>query len=255
MNISMYRSDLPDWVKDNMQMTCSYCGALIADNSDTGVTTARWCVNPRCPGHMQHKIKYVADFFHVKNFGPKAALSYIRNHKCTNHLEILKEWYTGEKPLVTLAEVAELACIEGYGSTQATQELNVYISFEDYFSEPRRVNPILAPHKDFLIECSKYFNLKPPLAARKMLVMGTGSFHNYNNREEFFSTINDAYGQYVQVIQTGKRKTGVSYLIKELDAVDHAKSQIAKECGIPIVTPSQFVAIIASMCPYINEEC
>lgn len=254
MILTMYRNDLPDWAKSKIKTTCSYCGSFIADNSDTGVTTARWCVNPICPGHMMHRMKFVADFFHVKNFGPESALSYIRMNKCTNHLEILKEWYTEEKPLVSLSDVAVLACIEGYGATQANQELNVYSSFEEYFSVPMRVNQVLRDKKDYLIECSKYFNIKPALASRKMLVMGTGSFHNFTNRDEFFKLVNDAYGQYVQVIQTGKRKGGVSYLIKEADAVDHSKSQIARENGIPIVTPKEFIAIIASMCPYINEE-
>ena len=52
------------------------------------------------------------------------------------------------------------------------------------------------------------------------------------------------FGQYVHVIQTGRRKTGVSFLIKEEDAVDHSKSQLARENNIPIVTPTQFIAIL-----------
>lgn len=254
MVLTMYRTDLPEWAKSKIKTTCSYCGAFIADNSDTGATTARWCVNPSCPGHMMHRMKFVADFLGVKNFGPETALSYIRSHKCTNHLEILKEWYKEEKPLMTLAEVATLACVEGYGATQANQELNVYKSFDEYFSNPLRVHTALKGKLEYLNECASYFNIKPPLSQRKILVMGSGSFNNFENRDAFFRLINEAYGQYVQVIQTGKRKTGVSFLVREKNCVDHAKTQIAKECHIPIVTPSEFVAIIASMCPYINEE-
>jgi len=254
MQISMYRTDLPDWVRDNMKMLCSYCGSFIVDNSDTGATTARWCCNPSCPGHMMHKAKVLADFFDIKGFGPQTALSLIRTLKLNNHFEFMKRWFGDKKPLATLAEVAVLACIEGYGAPTANKELNHYASFEEYFSKCSSLNPLLVENKELLIEGEKYFTLKPPVAARKMYVMGTGSFHGYNSREEFFRLINDAYGAYINVIQTGKRKTGISYLLKEYDAVDHAKSRIALENNIPIVTPSEFVSIIATMCPYIPEE-
>lgn len=254
MVVSQFRTDLPQWAKDNMQTICPYCGAFIIDNSDTGATTARMCARKTCPGHMQHKMDFVANFFHVKNFGPKSALNYIKAHGCTNHLEILKDWYKDEKPLVSLADVAVLACIDGYGDTQANKELSSFPSFAAYFADLPRANPLLRENMELLFECETYFNIKPPLASKQMLVMGTGSFHNYSSREEFFQEINDAFGQYIHVIQTGKRKTGVSYLIKETDAVDHSKSQIAHECGIPIVTPAEFLAIMFQLCPYLSEE-
>lgn len=251
---SMYRTDLPDWVRENMQMECPYCGSLILDNSDTGVTTARWCANKRCPGHMQHKMVYVANYFHVKNFGPKTAHRYIVAHKCKNHLEIVADWFQGKKPLVTLADVAVLACIDGYGSTQANKELSQYGSFNAYFANLVGANPLLRQNMDWLLECESYFTVKPPLAARQMLVMGTGSFNGFSSRDEYFAAINNAFGQFIHVIQTGKRKTGVSYLIKERNAVDHSKSQVARECGIPIVTPLEFFEIMKSLCTYKPEE-
>lgn len=254
MVVSMFRTDLPQWAKDNMMMTCPYCGAFILDNSDTGTTTARMCARKTCPGHLQHKMDFVASFFHVKNFGPKSALNYITAHKCTNHLEILKEWYKDEKPLVSLADVAVLACIDGYGDVQANKELSSYASFSAYFANLPAANPLLRQNMELLLECETYFNIKPPLAAQQMLVMGTGSFNNFASREEFFEMINDSFGQYIHVIQTGKRKTGVSYLIKETNAIDHSKSQIARECGIPIVTPAEFFAIMQQLCPYLPEE-
>lgn len=251
---TLYRTDLPDWVRDNIKTECQYCGSLILDNSDTGVTTARMCANKQCPGHMMHRMSFVGDFFSVKNFGPKTALSYIHAHKCTNHLEILKEWFKDGKPFVTLAEVAVLACIEGYGETQAAKELNPYSSFAAYFADFYRANPLLRANMDYLIECEQYFNIKPALSEKQMFVMATGSFKGYPNRDMFFSEINDAFGKYINVIQTGKRKTGISYLIKEKDAVDHSKSALAAECGIPVVTPAQFLSIMETLCPYFNEE-
>ena len=104
------------------------------------------------------------------------------------------------------------------------------------------------------MKCESYFAIKPALSSRIMRVMGTGSFHGFSNRDEFFNKVNAAYGNMIQVIQTGKRKTGVSYLIKEHDAVDHSKSQIAREEGIPIVTPKEFVDILDRLCSYTCEE-
>lgn len=253
MQITLCRSDLPEWAMNNMKMICDYCGSYIVDNGDKGGTTARWCCNPACPGHLCHKAKELANFFNIKGFGPATALQIIKLEKYTNHFQFIPRWFKDKKPLLTLPEIAVLACIEGYGAPTANKELSHYASFTEYFNTVPFPNPLLVSNKETLLYAETLFAIKPPVAQRKMFVMGTGSFHGYNNREEYFSLLNDAYGAYINVIQTGKRKTGISYLIKELDAVDHSKSKIAKECGIPIVTPTEFLSIIASMCPYIDE--
>lgn len=254
MQISLYRTDLPDWVKEEMTMLCPYCGSFIADNSDTGATTSRWCVNPECPGHMMHKAKDLADFFGIKGFGPRTALGIIRTLHLKSHFDFIPRWFGDKKPLVTLPDVAVLAGIDGLGMPTAQKELGHFGTFEEYFSLCNTPHPLLLKHKSELIYAQQFFVLKPPVAARKMYVMGTGSFNGYSSRDEFFRLLNDAYGMYINIIQTGKRKTGISYLIKEYNAVDHSKSRIARDNGIPIVTPSEFVSIIATMCPYIPEE-
>lgn len=254
MVLSMYREDLPDWVKDNWLTTCPECGAYICDNSDTGKTTARWCVNPRCPGHMSYKADRLAKYFHIDNFGPKTALTTIRTLKFTSHFQFLTRWFKDSKPILTLPEIAELACLEGYGRTQAQRDLSQYPSFTVYFATCQEVNPILRENKEFLIESEKYFQIKKPLSAKQMRVMGTGSFHGFSSRDDFFRAVNGVFGSYIHVIETGKRKTGISYLLKEPDAVDHSKSAIANECGIPIITPDQFLALLSSWYPEALEK-
>lgn len=250
----MYREDIPAWAKENMLQTCPYCGSFIADNGDTGVTTSRWCVNQSCPGHMMHRADNLAKFFHITGFGPETALSHIRRKGYKSHFDFIPYWFDGKHPYISLPEVAVLACIEGYGGPTACAELSHYGSFTEYFSTCTTLNPLLVAHKDELLYSEQFFTIKPPLAFKRMLVMGTGSFKGYTNRDEFFRLINDAYGMYINVIQTGKRKTNISYLIKEYDAVDHSKSKIAHDYGIPIVTPTEFLSIITSMCPYIPED-
>lgn len=250
----MLRSNLPQWVKDNILQKCTYCDFPILDNSDTGVMTARKCSNPKCPGHMSFKADYLAKFFHIKGFGDKTALNVIKVKKFESHFDFIPYWFEDKKPWVSLAEMADLACIEGYGLTQAQNELNSYRSFTDYFNTCTMQNPLLAANREMLLRAEKYFDFKPPMSDNKLYVMATGSFHGFENRGDFFNRLNLLYGSAINIIQTGKRKTGVAYLIKEVDAVDHSKSQIAKECGIPIVTPNEFCAILHYNFPYILED-
>lgn len=254
MKVSAFRDDVPEWVSANWLTTCPHCGAYIADNSDTGVTTSRWCVNPRCPKHMSFRAKDLADFFGIKGVGPATLYNSIQLHKYKSHFEFIPVWFKDEKPVVSLPDIAIMAAIEGYGAPSANKELSAYASFEQYFSQCSYVNPLLQKHADMLIDAQKYFIIKPPMAARKIYVMGTGSFHGYSSRDEYFRKINDTYGQYIHVIQTGKRKTGISYLLKEKDAVDHSKSQIAKDSGIPIVSPSEFIDILCSLIVYYQNS-
>lgn len=240
MRITKYReSELPSWVWDNILKICPHCNSMIVEN-DT--MTARWCSNPRCPEHMSYKVVEICSFFGVKGMGPATAKDWIVTRNLKSHFDIIPLLFD-TKPKVSLADIATLACIEGYGSIQAEKELPQMRSFEEYF-EMGNPNPLLLPYKDMLCAAQQYFDIKKPVSKRKLYVMATGSFHNFNNRDAFFSFVNQHFGSYVHVIQTGKRKTGVSFLIKEDDAVDHSKSQIARENNIPIVTPMRFIAIL-----------
>lgn len=250
MRMTKFReAELPSWVWANIMKKCIHCNWPILEN-DT--MTARWCSNPRCPEHMAHKIVEICKFLSVKGIGPKNARKWIDNKNLQSHFEIIP-YLTEVKPLASLAEIAELACIEGYGKIQGENELSHLFSFEEYFSGTN-INPLLAPYKDMLCESQKYFTVKKPLSKRKIYVMGTGSFHGFRSRDEYFNMLNDRLGQFIHVIQTGKRKTGVSYLIKEKDAIDHSKSTTALENGIPIVTSAEFIAILLNMLNISLEE-
>lgn len=240
MRITKYRqNELPSWVWDNILKICPHCGCMIVEND---LMTARWCSNPKCPEHMAYKIVEVCTFFGVKGMGPATAKEWIIEKKLQSQFEIIPLLFD-IKPKASLADIATLACIEGYGSTQAEKELPHMRSFEEYFSMSNP-NPLLVPYKDILCDAQKYFDIKKPVSVRKLYVMATGSFHGFNNRDSFFTFVNEHFGSYVHVIQTGKRKTGVTFLIKEEDAIDHSKSQTARENNIPIVTPVQFIAIL-----------
>lgn len=233
--------DMPAWAFLNIRKDCSYCGAPILRNEEL---TARKCSNPKCPGHLQHKIDELAKFFNIQGFGAASGLKYLQEHEYQSHLDILRLWFPNSKPTVSLAQAVVLAQIDGIGETVAIKLLSGYKSLTEYFTTAPNQDATLREHMFELLDAETRFNIAPPLAKNKMYVMGTGAFHNYSSREEYFDMINKAFGSVVHVIQTGARKTGVSYLLKEHDAVDHRKSAIAAECGIPVVTPGEFVAIL-----------
>lgn len=243
IRITKSREDLPQWVRDNIMGTCQYCGSFVLDND---ILTARWCANPQCPGHMAYKIVEMAKFFEIKGIGPANARKMVRDLQFKSQFEVVPIWFDKQKPFASLVDIALMACIDGYGQAAANNELSQYGTFEQYFATAQP-NPLLLPYKNLLIDAQKYFTLKKPLAAQKIYVMGTGSFHGFTSRDEYFRLINNKFGDYIHVIQTGRRKTGISYLIKERDTADHSKSAIAQQYNIPVVTPGEFISILRSM--------
>lgn len=247
MQFSAYNTDIPDWAKSAMMMKCRYCNSYIIDNGNESADheiTVRRCANPKCPGHMSYKIAYLAKYFEIKGVGPATALQLIQTYKLENHLEIIPIWFTKSKPTVRLSTIADLACIEGYGETKANRDLNCYASFKQYFEHCRNIDPTLWYNRETLYAAEKCFEIAPPLSRSKIYVMMTGSFNGFENRKDYLNELNDAFGQIIQVIDVGRRKTGVNYLIKEKGAPDRSKTALAIEAGIPIVTPKEFFDII-----------
>lgn len=254
MVITEFRQDLPDWVRENIMTRCMYCGSYICDNSDTGVTTSRWCPNPACIGHLAVKIVDICNYYHIKGVGEKTARDLCKMHGWTNPCECIPYFFPHNPPEASLAEIVTFFNIDGYGETSAVKDLSSFYRFEDYFIPGNYINPLLMPWKDKLIEAQDYFILKRPMSQRKINVMATGAFHGFSSRDEFFRKINTAFGDQVHVINVGKRKNNVDFLIKEVDAPDRTKATIAAQAKIPVVTPAQFFAIIKRLCSYNDEE-
>ena len=250
MQFSNFNLDIPKWAKEAMMMTCRYCGCYIIDNgneSPNHTITVRRCANPKCPGHMSHKVVYLAKHYGIEGIGPATALNMVKDYRMESHLDAIPIWFKKDKPTEMLGSIADLACIEGYGETKAMRDLNCYRSFEDYFKRGKGIEPLVWNNRDLLFKAETYFHVAEPLSTTKMYVMMTGSFNGYENRSDFLKEVNDAFGNMIQVIDVKKRKTGVHYLIREKNAVDRSKTTIAKEYHIPIVTPAEFVDILCGL--------
>lgn len=237
---------LPYWVRESIMMNCPHCGAPIASNNDSGQMTERWCSNPKCPEHMGYRIAYIAKHYNVKGFGPAAGKAYYTANNPDSPCAIISTWFE-EKPKETLSTIADLACIKDFGKTTGQKFLDKYTSFTEYFETDPNVDMNLLAHREELLCAEKYFTIKKPYAGENIYVMATGIIHGYSNRDMFFQELNELVGDKIHIIQTGLRKTNVTCLVKEEDAVDHRKSKVAKECGIAILTPKQFIAMLANL--------
>lgn len=236
-------ANIPDWAFKEMMLRCKHCSAYIAQNENL---TARWCPNRRCPGHMAYKLEDLAKYFGVKGMGPATALSIIKERNLQSHFDAIPLWFKDKKPMIRLGDIAALAGIDGYGKVQAERDFASYRSFTQFFSESPNIHPLLYTNKDMLISAEKYFTVLPPLASSYINVMGTGHFHGYNSRDDYFQMVNMLFGEYLHIIQCGKRKTNVAFLLQEHDAPDKSKAELAAQCGIPVVTPLEFIQILCA---------
>lgn len=83
--------------------------------------------------------------------------------------------------------------------------------------------------------------------------MLTGSFDGYRARADYIATMNAKYGEYIELVDIGKRKLDVDFLIKEPWTSDHEKSAIAEAYGIPVVSPAQMEELLKVYASYINR--
>lgn len=244
MRLTEFNTELPSWLYNNISKRCEYCGAHIADD---GPYTQRYCINPRCYGHMMQRIDKLAKRFQINGFGPKAALSYCRSHGTQNHLEILKDWFPDSKPSVYLWEVGELAMIYSLGPNEWKTIALGYSSFNDMFTQNVNLPALVQANRDYLLYCETFFSVKAPLARRVVNVMITGSVSGFSNRDMFIEGVNMTFGKFIQTVNVGKRKTNVDYLITEPGTQDNSKYRDAIKYGIPIVSPTEYLYILKGM--------
>lgn len=116
-----------------------------------------------------------------------------------------------------------------------------------------RTPPEIRKHAVLLICTAAMCNIKPRLLGKRLNVMLSGSFDGYRSRSDFVAEMNRKYGDVIQMVDVGKRKTEVAFLVKEIYATDHEKSAIANAMGIPIITPKGLDEKLAAYKSYITE--
>lgn len=223
---------IPEWLRVQLNEKCPYCGAPIVNND---VLTDRYCSNPQCPEHMAYKMDALAKRLGIKNFGPATARAIIERNHFTMHTQILPIWFSNEKPSFYLHEIGEICFIKGY-QKKWRDICRGHSSMAEVCMSPF-THPAIKRNMVLLCCTEAMCTVKPRLQGTPVNVMLTGSFQGYSARGDFIAEMNALYGEYIQLIDVGKRKTGVRFLIKEEWTTDHEKSAIARECGIEIITP------------------
>lgn len=239
--------EIAEWLKPLLNTECPYCHSPIVNNENL---TDRYCSNPKCPGHMSYKISEMATRLGIKGIGPATALSFIEQFQLPFHfcyLPIL----IADKPKLYLWQVGELCLIKGF--QKRWQDLCYgKTTMEEVCDDPYAPGEI-KQNRAMLIAAESYFEVLKPLTGERIYVMMTGSFDGYRSRKDFLADMNTLYGHVIQLVDVGKRKTGVDYLIKETWTSDHEKSAIAKANNIPIITPAQMREILKGAVAYIIE--
>ena len=225
---------IPTWLSSKIPAECE-CGGLIVNNE---ALTMRMCSNPECYLHNAAKLEAVAKYFGIKNIGIATAKDIIREHDLKYHLDGLKYIMKG-KPNVYLHEVGVLAMIRGHDK-DIQEYSRGFKSFKDILPIKDKYPFWFQIILDDLIKAESYFEVKPPIARATINVMLTGTFKGWSSRDDYIKFLNDRFGAYVYINNVGVRKTNVDYLICEEDAAFHNKMAIAKERGIPRITPALF---------------
>jgi hypothetical protein len=248
MRLTEFNENIPDWLKENINKICPYCNGYIVDNDNL---TQRRCVSEACPGHVAQRMDKLAKYLGVKNFGPATALSYIQANKLTSHVQIIPYIFK-EKPVLQLWEIGELSMIKGLSTRWRDICLN-HSSMESFISSGHAPREVVL-NKEYLKFVESYFTVKEPLSGHRINIMMSGSLDGYKTKADFVRAVNEKYGEFIQLVDIGKRKSNCHFLIREEHTTDHEKTKIAKEAGIPILSPSELIEKIEASLSYINER-
>lgn len=238
--------EIADWLVPHLADFCPYCGSPIVNNENL---TDRYCSNPSCPGHMAYKISALATKMGVKDIGPATALDLINTHKLPYHIQYLR-FMLKEKPKLYLYQVGELAMIKGH-QKKWREYCRGCRTMREVCDDPLVPEAIRSQYP-LLHACEEECEVIPMLKGKELRIMLTGSFDGYRARADWVADMNHKYGDTIELVDVGKRKIDVDFLVKEEWATDHEKSAIAAEYGIPVVTPAVMEELLKRYASYNN---
>lgn len=232
-------------VAEDILKECPLDGAPIIRNEN--LTMAR-CLHPECRGHMKYKADDLMKYLGVKGIGPETCLNFIKSKGLLSHFELVPIIFPNEKPRLHLWEVAMFCYVPGM-SKGWEGLLAGYGTFTEFF-EKADIPSELISYRKRLEAAEKFFDIKAPLARKKIEVMITGSINGYLNRDHFIDACNDVVGGLVRIKLCGKKQS-VHYLIAEnkeniVKALQEGmgvtqKAEAAWKGGAKIVTSEEFL--------------
>ena len=243
-------SIIPDWLKENLETKCPYCGSEYQVGfSPNGLrVTKHFCPNPKCPATIAMKMSHMWTILKVPNIKFKRSLDLVRTHHLTNHLDAIP-LIVESKPVISPAVFMRLNCIPGIDSAWDSI-CKDKTSIKDILESYEVRGKLTEEDKEEILRCTELFDIRFPEKQKHeceitIAIMITGGVNGFSNREDFPRAINSYYeGRVNCIYYKSKRCTNVSALIKEEGSPTTGKVRTAVEHGIPILTPGQLLVWI-----------
>lgn len=241
---------IPDWLKDNLDTQCSYCGSDIEigfspnDNS----ITRHFCTNPECPGTVAAKMAFMWTTLGVEGIKEGNSMRLIKEHKLPKHYQYIPK-VLDKKPDVDPVTFLRINCIKGI-DTSWSSYIGDAKSIPEILNNPALQFKISQKDKDDIIDAMQYFNIVWPRelthkAVLRLNIMMTGDIMGLPNREMLVHALNSKYDGLLDLrYSKSLRKTGIDYLVREDNATVTNKIRTAIEYGIPQITPKDFICLV-----------
>lgn len=239
----------PDWLHSNILSHCECGEELDYYFNDSNECTRVICSNKECPYNNGAKISTMCTILNVKGVGYATGVKYCKEYKLKNHFEFIPVYFQ-EKPNINLKTLFRLAFIYGYDS-KLESIIADYKNVEDFFENYNGFDKsIFDEYEELLKYGYTVFNVEIPYDVQyDAIITGkvniTGELSGYSNREDFVLSLNKLFKGKVRItLATSARKTGLIACITEDASTGTRKIKEAREGGIPIMKPEQFLEYI-----------
>lgn len=241
---------IPDWLKENIEEKCPYCGEMYhVGYSPNGLrVTKHYCPNKECPGTLAMKMVFMWNILNVSGIKFGKSMELIKRYNIKKHMHAIP-YVLEDKPKLDLTTFMRINCIQGIDSTW--DRICYSKNSLDEVVESPAARPYLSTQDiEDIKEASNYVEILYPEKQEyepvvRMTIMMTGDIMNLPNREYLVVALNQKYKGLLDLrYSKSKRKTGISVLVKEANSPVTGKVNTAIECGIPIMTPQEFVVYV-----------
>lgn len=244
---------IPDWLKAELEEDCPFCGAKyeIGYSPNGQRVTSHYCPNRECPATVATKMALMWDILGVDGIKYGKSMALVKSKGIKKHLDAIP-YVIKEKPEIPVSTFMRINFIEGIDEAW-NSICNDKTSLGEILSTREARKFIKHQELEDLKEGVKYFNLVFPAKMKydpilSISVMMTGDIMGLPNREYLIHALNQKYKGLLRLgYSKSTRRTGMFALVKEEESAVTGKVRTAKECGIPIMTPNEFIIKIDEM--------
>lgn len=238
---------LPEWLVVDLPENCPYCNSPYhVGYSPNGLrVTKHYCPNRECSGTVATKMSFMWTVLGVDGIKFGKSLTLVKDRKLKRHLDAIP-LIIKDKPNIDLATFMRICCIEGVDGAWENickDKENIDEVLNTQFAQQNLSTKDAEDARDGV----KYFDIfihekQDYTALVRMTIMMTGDIMGLPNRELLVSALNAKYKGLLDLRYSKSiRKTGIAVLVKESSSPVTGKVNTAKDCGIPIMTPEEFI--------------